>query len=201
MTRTKPAQRLWMSLLALAFVAGIGLVAASSAQACLIDSDGIEDCSFSLRKAEIRDRVTPNTDIWNADGEMNTLPSATMPDDIAQNGVGVAFGYVDSAGSSFVQVDEITFASTDCKASGSRYPRVRCKNDSGLFRLSPRSALSFVQVVVRAGKREITPALSIANTPLAVVINTPDSLHRGDSVDPCTYTAARDVKLTCKRLP
>ena len=66
---------------------------------------------------------------------------------------------------------------------------------------SPRSALSFFQVVVRAGKREITPALSIANTPLAVVINTPDSLHRGDSVDPCTYTAARDVKLTCKRLP
>lgn len=214
MSRSNPAQRPWKSILSFVFALGIGLVAVPSAQACLLDTDGL-DCSFSLRKAETRSSgaVAPpagavygeGTERWNAEGELNTLPSLVMPDDIDADGVGVSFGLLDSAGSSFIELDRIDFTGDECVAKGGNYRRVRCKTDGGLVVLSPRSALSFFKVIVRTNKRTVAPFPTLEDVPLAVVLHTPEGKGRGDSIgsepDECKYTASKQRKLTCKRLP
>ena len=100
MSRSNPAQRPWKSILSFVFALGIGLAAVPSAQACLLDSDGL-DCSFSLRKAETRS-VAPDgaeapvgTERWSAEGELNTLPILDMPNQIDEGGVGASFGVID----------------------------------------------------------------------------------------------------------
>ena len=219
MSRSNPAQRLWKSFLFVVFALGIGLVAVPSAQACLLDTDGTLDCSFSLRTAEAKTSAAApaamnrgiipapptGTDRWNATGELNTLPSLTMPDDIDANGVGVSFGLMDSAGSSFIELDRVDFTGEECVAKGGNYRRVRCKTDGGLLVLAPRSALSFFKVIARMNKRTIVPFPTIADLPLAVVLHSPEGKSRGDTIgDPsteCKYTASKQTKLTCKRLP
>ncbi len=217
MSRSIPALRPWKSLLLLTFAVGIGLVAVPSAQACLLDTDGTLDCSFSLRKAEAKTKVSvvgmpapaasvaAPSDRWNAEGELNTLPNEQMPDDIDADGAGVSFGYMDSAGSSFIEIDRVDFTGDECVARGANYRRVRCKTDGGLLVLAPRSALSFFKVIARMNKRTIIPFPNLDTLPLAVVVHSPEGKGRGDTIgDPaseCRYTASRETKLTCRRLP
>ncbi|MFM7142462.1 MAG: hypothetical protein ACKO2K_11185 [Alphaproteobacteria bacterium] len=215
-----PRSNPWKSLLFVALALGIGLLAAPSAQACLLDTDGTLDCSFSLRKAEAKTKSTvpppaapvaapaapaAPSDRWNAEGELNTLPNEQMPDDIDANGAGVSFGYMDSAGSSFIELDRVDFTGEECKAGGGTYRRVRCKTDGGLFVLSPRSALSFFKVIARMNKRTIVPFPNLDTLPLAVVVHSPEGKGRGDTiggeVSECKYTASKQTKLTCRRLP
>lgn len=216
MSRSIPAMRPWKSILLLTFALGIGLVSVPSAQACLIDTDGTLDCSFSLRRAEAKTKTSvipmraaapaAPSDRWNAEGELNTLPSLTMPADIDADGVGVSFGYMDSsAGSSFIEIDRVDFTGEECVARGNTYPRVRCKTDGGLFVLAPRSALSFFKVIARMNKRTIIPFPNLETLPLAVVVHSPEGKGRGDTIgsdaSECKYTASKQTKLTCKRLP
>ena len=78
------------------------------------------------------------------------------------------------------------------------------RSDGGLIVLSPRSALSFFKVIARMNKRSFLFP-TIADVPLAVVLHSPEGENRGDTIgsDPneCKYTASKQKKLTCKRLP
>lgn len=216
MSRSNPASRPWKSLLSFVFALGLGLLAAPAAQACLIDTDtGNEDCSFSLRKTEARLSPKPNNDRWNAEGELNTLPSETMPDDIDADGVGVSYGYLDSSTGAFVEIDRVDFTGEECVARGGNYRRVRCKTDGGLVVLAPRSALSFFKVIARMNKRTLLPlergllggieAENYPPTPVGIVLHSPEGANRGDSIGneagECRYISAREKKLVCKRLP
>jgi len=181
-------------------VLATGLLQLSSAQACFIDTDGVTDCTFSLRKASITNRSKADTDSWQAEGELNGLASPDLLQQIEDEGVAVAIGTVGgSAGGAFTEVDEIAFAPGECRVAGPRGNRLVCKGDQGRFRLNPRSAPSFYKVVVLAAEREIDlPPLT--DTPLAIVLRTPDGIDRGDAVDPCAAIGNLQ-KISCRRLP
>lgn len=177
-----------------------GLLEASPARSCFIDTDGLTDCTFSLRVATITKRPKFGTDGWSGQGELNSLASPGLLQEIADQGMSVAIGTTGDSGGGFAEVDQITFeGGGECQVRGPRQNRLLCKNAQGTFKLSPRSAPDFFRVAVRGTSRALVLP-PIESTPLAIVLLTPDTIRRGDPVSPCNLVV-NYKKLICRRLP
>ena len=156
------------------------------------DTDGdvcdAEDATgLTITKLTARKSSKPASDSWVANGQVDTIASATFVDDVLAGGLGVALR---NAGSTLV--DDESFAGTDCKKVGKN--NLKCSNaarssvrfnklKSGAFRLT---------ITVRKASFASLPAVP-ADAPFAVTLTSPVSIDRNDAVPApgaCTSTAS-----------